>query len=107
MTRDHNRDGIVVVGLPDRAESVGTSHVPGDLCVTSSLAERNMQQFVPASLLELCAAKIERNGEFTTSAREILVQLLACRFRRCRRILPTEGSSSQSIGKLGVKGENH
>src|SRR5450631_4393976 len=107
MTRNHNRDGIVVVGLSDSAVSVRASHGLCDLRITARLAVGNAQEFLPASLLKVSASKIEGDGELATLAREVLFHLSATRFRRLHRFVPRDWPSSNPLGHFAIKGENH
>src|SRR5450755_1533409 len=107
MTRNHYRNRIVVVGLSDSAVSVGASHGLCDLCVTAGFAVGNEQQFLPASLLEISAAKIKRNRELATLACEVLSHLAANSLRLFHRFVPRDWPSSNPLGHFAIKGENH
>src|SRR5450631_3898413 len=107
MARNHNRDGIVVVGLSDRTISVGASHGLCNLCITAGFAVGNAQQFLPASLLEVSAAKVERNRELATLAHEVLSHLAADSLRRFHRFVPRDWPSGNPLGHFAIKGENH
>ena len=64
MAGHHNSDRIVVVGLANGPEGAGTAYLAGDICIRARLAVRNLQQGIPAFLLELGADQVQWEREF-------------------------------------------
>ena len=74
MAGDDDGHGIPVVRHADGAVGVRVADGLSDIAVTAGLAVGNFEQCAPAAELEVGSAKIERERELATIAREVFVE---------------------------------
>ena len=118
VARDHNGDGIPMVGHANGSKSPGTTDGAGDIGVASGLPIRNREQGLPTGKLKIRSAKVERKSELPSLAREILLEFAnirtQCGFGLFETKFPTFGSQIARIwadrllaGQAAIKFEGH
>lgn len=103
MTGHDDRDGIVMVRLPDGAVRVGSSDGASDVGIALCLSVRNSQQLFPALFLKSGSTKIKGHGEIAPPAREIFVELSMNVGRCCDRLPPLNRLPAQLRWKFSTK----
>ena len=87
VARHEYRHRICAVGIGNRPDCLGHTDAPRDPAVGDRLPERDFQQFVPHSLLELCAREQQRYVELPALSGKIPVELPRRLFGDRRRSL--------------------
>ena len=75
VTRHHNRNRIAIIRHTDSPIRLGATNHTRQIGIGASFAVRNLQQGTPALELEGRATKVDWEGEFPTTAREVFIQL--------------------------------
>src|ERR1022692_4080621 len=90
MARNYDRNRIAIVGHAHGAKRLRFADCSGYVGVGARLSIGNCQQRAPAGLLEICAAKVERENKLSALAGEILFHFAYVSLHVSWRILELE-----------------
>src|SRR2546422_3689431 len=105
MAGDDDGDWVAIVGHADSTEGLGFTHRTRYIGIGASLTIRDGEQSAPAGELEVRAPEIERKGEVTARAVEVLFQLAQVGAHDSLRIAKFDlGFFCAKMARIGTNG---